>query len=264
MSGPIETEQTSNWTTVSKPYETFQIDSHFSIFPTTYVEYIRAKNVQKGRLKGSYVDLPELPFTSKRGTAVSVKTITGHEDAYGAYLRAIIEHSFLDQKPFSHILGSFLTEILISSPDGLLEFWLRLRSNTAEEAKFSADINEGKPGRILYDEYQDGVVIGEIKKGFIHFLDTPHEFGADYELDDDDYNICFPLNEFQMKFSENQRILKSLTDRLTQEIGVDVWTNPIEKTPNFGTETWEPKKPFMIDEIDNLKRTVRNFYYKFF
>lgn len=260
MSGQLNSEQTSNWLTASTIHDAFQIDTHFSTTPKKYVEYIPAKTVQKGRLNGTYVDLPSLPFNTKNSATVSVKTIIGHENAYGAYLRALIEHSFLDKKPFKGIL----TETIISTPDGSLNFWLPLRSNSLCAKKFTSDILSGKIGTVLFFEYQDGVVVGEIKNEFIHFLDTPYEFDADYELDELDYNISFPLKEFQVKFAENQRLVRNLIVELTNEIGVDVWSNPLEKTPNFKTETWHPKKPIMIDEKDHLKRFARNFYRKFF
>jgi len=255
-----------DWTKTSKLYDNFEVETYFSAWSEMYVDYLQTKRVQKGRLKSVPVDLPKLPFEPSFHNSISASRLIGNEEVYGNYLRAIIEHAYLDGQPFSQISGHFLTDIQISSAEGPLEFWMPItgRMHTPSYAKMVSQILAANEGKFLDYEYQDGVVEGVIKNNHIYFLDAPHGYDGSFELDDQDYNICFRLEDFQSKLVENQSNVNSLLKSLTKKIGCDVWSTHPMKTPHFKADDWHPERPFGIDEKHIAKKSIQNLLSKCF
>lgn len=262
----LQAETEFDWTKSSKLYDDFEVETYFSTWPNMHVDYLQTKPVPKGRLKSVSVDLPNLPFEPNPHNRIPASSLIGNEEVYGDYLRAIIEHAYLDGKPFSQISGHFITDVQITSAEGPLDFGIPIfyRMHTPNYAKLVSHIIAGNTGKFLDYEYQDGVVEGVIENNHIHFLDAPYGYNGDYELDDNDYNICFRLKDYQSKLIEDQCNVNSLLKNLTKKIGFDVWsTHPI-KTPHFKADDWHPERPFAIDEKHMNKSSIQNFIYKFF
>jgi len=187
--------------------------------------------------------LPTLSFNPGMKDWTSLKSIQGHEREFGDYYRSIIETAYKHGHNYNSFRQHFWTRRIIDSQQAKSTIGFPWYDHADDFSRFDQWVLGGQDDDQFWDGEQGWQLAGWIKDGRIYFL------MADDLLDWEDPNLnivsnfAMDLKPLQKSLSTERGEVKNVIGKLTDHLGVDVWTKyHYKERLNFGTKDWNPKE----------------------
>jgi len=233
--------QNTEWCKNSIFCDDIKINTYFNTDPIFYFGDPNFENhVESGDFK-KYFDLPKLSFNAEENQWSSLESLAGHEKEMGRYYRALIEKAKLSSRDFNSIRQHFWMRSTLASPSQQIGVSFPWYDSSSEFSSIYKWIMTGTEGEHYLDVEQGWILNGIILNGKIYLLETDDSNFNEPHLSEIYSNISFDQARAQSTIAKNIAEVQNTISKLTDEIGVDVWTKYIYANKvNFGTAEWRP------------------------
>ncbi len=234
-----------NWCQKAVFIEDINLNTYFSSSKDYYFGDPNSQNISDFDDPKWHLPLPTLSFNPDKEDWSDAHDIEGNEVEFGSYYRTLIEtayehgHNFNTFRHYFWMRSSFISEqhnVAIGFP------WYDTKSEFSSIYQWIVD---GKEGEEFFDIEQGWQINGVIRDSKIYLLEADDSsLPVNLQTSEIFNNVYMQRDTLKSLVKENKRLVEDIIQKLTQEIGVDVWTSYHYKDDlKFGTKEWRPKKP---------------------
>ncbi len=232
-----------NWIKSALACENFKIDTKFMTMSKFYFGDVNSDNIDDFSNPDLHLNLPNLSFNPEKSDWSPIENIQGNEKEFGQFFRYLIEKSYEHQHDFNSIRHYFWMRSSIVSEDKNYGINFPWYDSNSEFLPLFNWITNGSMGESFSDVDQGWELNGYLDSNIIYLLQTDGSNIEDAFAVDQGTNLFFNRQQFISKIESNQKLVTSIIEKLTYEIGIDVWSKYLyEDTLRFKTNNWDPAK----------------------
>lgn len=219
-----------SWTADSRQIDTLSIEIEFLLKSSFYVGNPNSDKQYNDRKYHEPMPLPG--FTRATETSATTAEVYGNEQELIRYYRRIVERAASLGMRYNSLCVHFWLRLRLWNETEGVRISFALYDSLSEMQQFIGWLSSSQE-EAFWDRDQCWQVDAVQESGFLYI----RELDPDY----DDYkdNLRVPLCDLAASAKIVERRAQVIIDRLTEGLGVDVWSKYIEQA-TFGTDDWKP------------------------